>query len=136
MRSSQKLARAYSTLGAAGNLGSFESPLPHALSYPMRLAVYNWFERHLKHSDRDIQEEPPTSPEKDETLWCGATGNTVRDFGGKTPFLLTRERARGIRTPDRPGGPARAARHGSAGCGCAPGSARPPRRIATARFWR
>ena len=97
-----KLARAYSTLGAPGNLGWFESPLPHALSYPMRLAVYNWFERHLNHTDRAIQEEPPTSPEKDETLWCGATGNTVRDFGGKTPFLLTRERARGIRTPDRP----------------------------------
>jgi cephalosporin-C deacetylase-like acetyl esterase len=97
-----KLARAYATLGAAGNLGSFESPLPHALSYPMRLAVYNWFERFLKHSGRAIQEEPPTSPEKDETLWCGATGNTVRDFGGKTPSVLTRERARGIRTPDRP----------------------------------
>jgi len=97
-----KLARAYGTLGAAGSIGSFESPLPHALSYPMRLAVYNWFERFLNHSDRVIQEEPPTSPEKDETLWCGATGNTVRDFGGKTPFLLTRERARDIRTPDRP----------------------------------
>ncbi len=96
------LARAYSTLGAPGNLGYFESPLPHALSYPMRLAVYNWFERFLNHSDRAIQEEPHTSPEKDETLWCGATGNTVRDFGGKTPFLLTRERARTIRTPDRP----------------------------------
>ena len=59
-----KLARAYSTLGAPDNLGHFESPLPHALSYPMRLAVYNWFERFLNHSDRAIQEEPPTSPGK------------------------------------------------------------------------
>ena len=97
-----KLARGYSTLGAADNLGYFESPLPHALSYPMRLAVYNWFERFLKQRGGAIQEEPPTNPEKDEMLWCGATGNTVRDFGGKTPFALTRERARGIRTPDRP----------------------------------
>lgn len=98
----EKLARAYATLGAAGSLGYFESPLPHALSYPMRLAVYNWFERFLRHRDGTIQEEPPTSPEKDEALWCGATGNTVRDFGGKTPFALTRERARGMRTPEGP----------------------------------
>jgi cephalosporin-C deacetylase-like acetyl esterase len=98
----EKLARAYATLGAAGSLGHFESPLPHALSYPMRLAVYNWFERFLRHRDGTIEEEPPTSPEKDEALWCGATGNTVRDFGGKTPFALTRERARGIRTPEAP----------------------------------
>ena len=97
-----KLARAYATLGAVGSLGHFESPLPHALSYPMRLAVYDWFERFLNHRDRAIQEEPPTSPEKDEALWCGATGNTVRDFGGTTSFALTRQRARGIRTPDRP----------------------------------
>jgi hypothetical protein len=97
-----KLARAYSTLGAADRLGYFESPLPHALSYPMRLAVYNWFERFLNHSDRAIREEPPTRPEKDEALWCGPTGNTLRDFGGKSPFALIRERAREIRTPDQP----------------------------------
>jgi cephalosporin-C deacetylase-like acetyl esterase len=97
-----KLARAYSTLGAADRLGYFESPLPHALSYPMRLALYNWLERFLNHSDRAIQEEPPTRPEKDEALWCGPTGNTLRDFGGRTPFALIRERARDIRTPDHP----------------------------------
>jgi cephalosporin-C deacetylase-like acetyl esterase len=98
----QKLARAYSALGAAERLKYFESPLPHALSYPMRLAVYNWFERFLHHSDRAIEDEPPTSPETDQTLWCGLTGNAVRDFAGKTPFALVRERAQGIRTPDRP----------------------------------
>jgi len=98
----QKLARAYSTLGAAGNLKYFESPLPHALSYPMRLAVYNWFETHLNHRNSPIEEEPPTSPENDESLWCGPTGNTLRDFGGKSPFALIREKARSIRTPDKP----------------------------------
>ena len=98
----RKLARAYGALGAAGNLKYFEAPLPHALSYPMRLAVYNWFARHLNHSDRAIDDEPPTSPEKDETLWCGPTGNTVRDFGGTTPSALVRERARAISTPDTP----------------------------------
>jgi cephalosporin-C deacetylase-like acetyl esterase len=98
----QKLARAYSALGGAGRLKYVESPLPHSLSYPMRLAVYNWFERFLHHSDRAIEEEPPTSPETDQALWCGPTGNAERDFAGKAPFVLVRERARGIRTPDSP----------------------------------
>jgi dienelactone hydrolase len=97
-----KLARAYEALGAAGKLKYVETPLPHGLSYSLRLAVYNWFERSLKASDRSIQEEPPTSPEPDQTLWCGKTGNTVRDFGGKTPFALSRERAASITTPARP----------------------------------
>jgi dienelactone hydrolase len=98
----RKLARAYATLGAPDRLRYFESPLPHGLSYPLRLAIYNWFERHLNNRERAIEEEPPTSPEKDETLWCGPTGNAVRDFGGKTPFALVRERGRTIRTPAKP----------------------------------
>ncbi|HEY2017223.1 MAG TPA: acetylxylan esterase, partial [Bryobacteraceae bacterium] len=97
-----KLDRAYSALGAPGRLQYFESPLPHALSQPMRMAIYRCFERFLKHSDRPIDEEPPTRPETDEILWCGPTGNTVRDFNGKTPFQLVRERAQGIRTPEAP----------------------------------
>jgi hypothetical protein len=97
-----KLAAAYRTLGAARNLQYFETPLPHGLSYPLRVAVYNWFERHLKASDREITEEPPTAPERDETLWCGATGNTVRDFGGRTPFAILSEKARSITTPGPP----------------------------------
>jgi cephalosporin-C deacetylase-like acetyl esterase len=98
----QKLARAYTALGSAGHLKYVESPLPHALSYPMRLAVYNWFERFLKNSDRPIEEEPPTNPETDEALWCGPTGNSVRDFGGKTASAVVRERAAAIRTPEPP----------------------------------
>lgn len=97
-----RLARAYATLGAGGRLQYFESPLPHALSQPMRMAVYRWFERFLKQSDRPIDAEPPTDPETDQTLWCGPTGNTVRDFGGRTPFALVRERSQGIRTPEGP----------------------------------
>jgi cephalosporin-C deacetylase-like acetyl esterase len=97
-----KLSRAYSTLDAAGRLGFVEAPLPHSLSYPMRLAVYNWFERHLNHNDQEMQEEPPTGPEKEETLWCGPSGSVVRDFGSITPVGLIRERARSIQTPSRP----------------------------------
>jgi cephalosporin-C deacetylase-like acetyl esterase len=83
-----------------GNLQMVDTPLPHGLSYGLRVDAYNWFERHLKNSTRRIAEEPPTAPETAETLWCGATGNTVRDFGGKTPFVIARDRAREIRTPD------------------------------------
>jgi hypothetical protein len=97
-----KLARAYAALGVGGHLRWYETPLPHSLAYALRLEVYNWFERHLKGSEREIAEEPPTNPESDEALWCGTTGNTVRDFAGKTPFLLLREKARTIRTPDEP----------------------------------
>ena len=97
-----KLARAYKTLGSPDNLTWFSMPLPHGLSYPVRMAVYNAFERGLRHSDRKIEEEPPTNPETDETLWCGPTGNTLRDFGARTPSALFRERVRGIQTPGSP----------------------------------
>ena len=97
----QKLRRAYETLGAGGKLKYVETPLPHGLSYSLRLAIYNWFESSLKGSNRGIGEEPPTAPEPDQTLWCGKTGNTVRDFSGKTPFILSRERAASIATPAR-----------------------------------
>jgi dienelactone hydrolase len=97
----QKLMRAYQILGAAGKLKYVETPLPHGLSYSLRLAIYNWFESSLRGGGRSIEEEPPTSPEPDQTLWCGKTGNTVRDLGGKTPFTLSRERAASIATPGR-----------------------------------
>lgn len=94
-----KLAHAYSMLDASARLEHVETPLPHGLSYSFRVAVYNWFERWLKPGGRIIKEEPPTEPESEETLWCGKTGSVVHDFGSKTPFELTRERAASIATP-------------------------------------
>lgn len=91
-----RLAKIY----PADKLKFHETPLPHGLTYEMRVEIYNWFERHLKGSARTIAEEPATSPEKNEALWCGPTGNAVRDLHGKTPWMLTRERANGIKTPD------------------------------------
>ncbi len=88
-----KLARIY----PPDRLKFADTPLPHGLSYGMRVEIYNWFERHLKNGARTIVDEPPTAPETPETLWCGPTGNTVRDFNGKTPFMLLRERAASIR---------------------------------------
>ena len=96
------LAQAYAASGARDRLQHVESPLPHSLSYPLRLEIYNWFEKHLQGGKRAIEEEPPTNPERDETLWCGATGNMVRDFGGKTAFDITASQARAIQTPAQP----------------------------------
>jgi hypothetical protein len=95
-----RLKRAYDVLGAANRLGAFETPLPHGLSYSLRVAIYNWFERHLKGSAREVAEEPPTAPEAAEALWCGASGNTVRDFGGKTPSAMLAEAARAVPAPE------------------------------------
>jgi hypothetical protein len=89
-------------LGAAGKLGRAETPLPHGLSYGLRVAIYDWFERYLKPGGKAVTEEPPTALETDETLWCGRTGNAVRDFGGKPVSTYIRERAASIRTPDAP----------------------------------
>jgi cephalosporin-C deacetylase-like acetyl esterase len=97
-----RLAHAYAVLGAAEKLSHVETPLPHGISYSLRVAIYDWFERHLKQSGRTITEEPPTTPEPEETLWCGRTGNVVRDFGSKPVTALIRERAQSIRTPDSP----------------------------------
>jgi dienelactone hydrolase len=97
-----KLARAYAVLGAKDRLGHFETPLPHGLSYSLRLAVYNWFDRFLKPGGKAIEEEPPTSPERDEPLLCGPTGSAVRDFSSQTPFAIARTRARAIQTPEKP----------------------------------
>jgi len=98
-----KLAHAYETLGARDKIEYFEQPLPHSLSYPMRLAIYNWFDRHLNHATRPIVEEPPTNPETEETLSCGKTAVTARDFEGVSPVGLVAARAKNIRTPEQPG---------------------------------
>ena len=98
-----KLARAYEMLGARNQIEYFDQPLPHALSYPMRMAIYSWFEGHLKRPPRAIDGEPPTKPEAEETLWCGKNGMAIRDFAGTSPARLVAERARSIRTPEKPG---------------------------------
>ena len=97
----QKLSRAYTVMGAAGRLRYIETPLPHGLSYSLRVAVYDWFERHLKQTARTISEEPPTAPESEQTLWCGPTGNTARDFGARTPYQMVRAAAESVRTPEQ-----------------------------------
>lgn len=92
-----KLRRAYALLGAEDRIRWHETPLPHALSYELRLEVYNWFLRWLG-DGRQIVAEPPVEAEADATLWAGPSGNVVRDFGSATPFTLNRARVAQIRS--------------------------------------
>ena len=89
----QRLLKAYTLLGKPEQLDWNSTPLPHGLTYSLRVAIYNWFERWLKKSDRVIQEEPPVSPEPDAALWVGPSGNVTRDFGSLRPFDLVKQKA-------------------------------------------
>jgi dienelactone hydrolase len=97
-----KLRRVYSTLGAADRIAWHETPLPHGLTYEMRLEIYRWFGRWLKGDKQPVEAEPPVEPEADETLYVAPSGNVVRSFGSKTPYLLAREAADAMATPPAP----------------------------------
>jgi dienelactone hydrolase len=89
-----KLAQVYSTLGHRDRLDWRDTPLPHGLTYSLRLDTYNWFERWLKNSSRRIDQEPSVAPEPVEALWTGPAGNVVRDFNSRTPFNLIQDQTR------------------------------------------
>jgi dienelactone hydrolase len=89
----QKLRRVYQTLGQAGNIAWFGTPLPHGLSYDLRRQIYNWFARWLKGETQTVTEEPSTKPEPEATLFVSGSGNVVQAFHGETPFTLNRKRS-------------------------------------------
>jgi dienelactone hydrolase len=96
-----RLEAAYRVLGKADHLHRFESPLPHGLSYVMRLETYRWLTRWLQDGPK-IDQEPPGAPEPDRNLWATESGSVARDLGSKTPFQRSREIARTIKTPPTP----------------------------------
>ncbi len=89
----ERLLRTYDLLGSADHLSWNSTPLPHGLTYSLRLGIYNWFERWLLKSDRQILDEPPVEPETEAQLWVGRTGNVVRDFGSLRPFDFIKQKA-------------------------------------------
>jgi cephalosporin-C deacetylase-like acetyl esterase len=95
-----KLRKVYETLGAPERIRWQDSPLPHGLSYNMRLEIYRWFARWLKNDAGASIEEPAVRPEDERTLWVTEGGSTVRSLGSETPFTVNRRRAAGIKTPD------------------------------------
>ena len=88
----QKLQRVYEVLGHGDRVKWRDTPLPHGLEYDTRIEVYNWFNRWLKGQEQPIEQEPPTTPEPDRTLWVAESGNVVRTFGGTTPFAMNKAR--------------------------------------------
>ena len=89
----RKLHAVYQTLGHAECLAWFGSPLPHGLSYAMRIQIYSWFGRWLKGDSRPVTVEPETAPEPDSTLYVSESGSMVRSFQGETPFTLIQKHA-------------------------------------------
>jgi dienelactone hydrolase len=87
----EKLRSVYATLGAPDRLSWFATPLPHGLTYDMRMQIYNWFGRWLKGDSKPLAEEPETSPETDATLFVSASGSMLRSFDSETPFTLNRK---------------------------------------------
>ncbi len=88
-----KLARVYELLGHPEHLAWRSTPLPHGLTYSLRLEIYNWFERWLKNSERRITEEPPVAPEPANLLWTGPTGSVVRDYNSLRPIDFIKQTA-------------------------------------------
>jgi dienelactone hydrolase len=94
----ERLSKVYALLGQPDHLAWTSTPMPHGLTYSLRLGIYNWFERWLMKSDRLIQEEPLVAPETDSVLWVGPTGNVVRDFSSLRTFDLIKKASVAPRT--------------------------------------
>jgi dienelactone hydrolase len=96
----EKLRRVYEALASGDRIQWIETPMPHGMTYFLRTRIYNWFERWLHgRADSEVA-EPPVKPERDEILWAGPSGNTVRDFGSRTAVMLARDAAN-TKTPGR-----------------------------------
>ena len=97
----EKLNKVYSALGRPDHLAWYETPLPHGVSYDLRLEIYRWFQRHLQPSAPPVEKEPPIRLEKDETLWVTKSGNVVTELHGITPRRMAAQRAAVIPPPPR-----------------------------------
>ncbi len=89
----ERLSKAYDLLGHPTRLGWNSTPLPHGLTYSLRLGIYNWFQRWLLKSDQPVLAEPSVAPETAEALWVGPTGNVMRDFGSLRTFDFIKKAA-------------------------------------------
>jgi dienelactone hydrolase len=99
----RKLRAVYQRLGHPERLAWYGSPLPHGLSYAMRLQIYSWFGRWLKGDSQPVTVEPETAPEPDSTLHVSGSGSVVRSFQGETPFTLLQKHAVARRSVDLAG---------------------------------
>ncbi len=94
----RRLKQLYSLLGAEGNVKLFIGPSDHGYSKENREAMYQWFNHVTRVSD--VQSEPELVIEKDETLWCTASGQ-VSELHPQTVFSFTQEKSQ-ILAENRP----------------------------------
>lgn len=91
-----RLEHGYTLLGQPSRLSWDDTPLPHSLSYHLRMRLYQWFARWLQNG-RTVEQEPPAAVEKDETLWVTQSGSVVQSLASETPFSLLQRRAREVK---------------------------------------
>lgn len=94
-----RLKKIYGLLESPERIQYYESPLPHALSYVLRLELYRWLAKWLQTDDGPIDNEPHVAPDPDNELWAAPSGSVIRDFGSLSAFDVVRARTTQIQTP-------------------------------------
>jgi dienelactone hydrolase/pimeloyl-ACP methyl ester carboxylesterase len=84
--------RVYGVLGYGERVDLFEYDDKHGFSKPRREAALRWMRRWLQGKD-DAPFEPDFPVARDEELQCTATGQVLRDLGGRSVFDFIAERA-------------------------------------------
>lgn len=95
----ERLRGVYRTLGSGDRIAWKDSPLPHGLSYDMRLHTYNWLRRWLQGKNDPVREEPAVAALPDRELFASPGGNVVAAYKGETPASLARKVTRGKAEP-------------------------------------
>lgn len=90
----QRLRSVYRTLGREERLEWRDAPLPHGLSYDLRVHTYNFLRRWLQDKREPLQDEPEVTALPDRELFVSPNGNVVNAFRGETPASLARKRPR------------------------------------------
>jgi cephalosporin-C deacetylase-like acetyl esterase len=88
-----KLAEVYQRLGAKDRISWHSTPLPHGISYDLRMHMYNFMRRYLQGRMDPLAEEPQVTPEPEREIWASESGNVVVSLKGETPFSLNRKRS-------------------------------------------
>ncbi len=85
--------RVYGILGFGERVDLFEYPDKHGFSQPRREAALRWMRRWLQGID-DAPTEPELTLQTDEALQVTESGQVVTDFGGRTVWDLSLDRAK------------------------------------------
>jgi hypothetical protein len=87
-----KLAAVYDRSGKRNAIQWTGTPLPHALAYDSRMAIYRWFAQWLIPDEKAPLGEPPVTPESPKALRVTASGSTIVSLHSTTPFLMVSKR--------------------------------------------